>query len=137
MAGQPAAVFPSRDARGHRETIRSLLIYLAVVEPISKDDSDALRRLAWIRATSVHPEVRDGPKAVRFAEAAMREVGDQNAGILHILAAAHAECGDFDKAIATQKEAISLLRRGGESQAPYAAALKLYESRQPLRDDSW
>ena len=57
--------------------------------------------------------------------------------VLSILAAAHAECGDFENAIATQQQAIALLRKGGESQVPCAAALKLYESRQAFRDDSW
>ena len=119
------------------ETIRSLRLYCEAIEPHAANDADALRRLAWILATAPYPEVRDGKKAVAFAKQADQLVGGTNPGILSILAAAHAEAGDFEKAIATQQQAIALLRKGGESQAPYAAALKLYESRQPFRDDSW
>ncbi len=135
-SGTPVTSFPTRDAAGHQETIRSLLIYCDTVEPLSNDDSDALRRLAWIRATAPYPEVRDGPKALRFAQAANREVGGRNAGILSILAAAHAECGDFEQAVAIQKQAISLIS-SDLRRSTFASQLRLYESRQPFRDDSW
>ena len=134
--GAPVTSFPTRDAGGHRQTIRSLLIYCNTVEPISNNDSDALRRLAWIRATAPYPEVRDGPKALRFAEAANREIGGTNAGMLSILAAAHAECGDFQQAVAIQKQAISLIS-SDLRRSTFAAQLRLYESHQPCRDDSW
>lgn len=80
--------------------------------------------------------MRDGRKALAFAERANQLIGGRSAGMLRILAAAHAESGDFTQAIAVQKQAIALLS-GTESQAPYAAALRLYESGQPCRDDSW
>ncbi|MCU0780826.1 MAG: serine/threonine protein kinase [Akkermansiaceae bacterium] len=136
VAGQPVVNFPPRDARGHQETIRSLLLWCATLEPISDNDSDLLRRLAWVRATSPYAEVRDGPKAVRFAEAASREVGGRNAGILSILAAAHAECGDFEKAVVIQQQAISLVT-SDQRRSSFAAELRLYQSRQPCRDESW
>jgi eukaryotic-like serine/threonine-protein kinase len=119
------------------ETRRSLKHYCRTVEPHAANDPDSLRRLAWILATAPYDDVRDGPKSLQFASQANQICGGRNPGILAILAAAHAECGDFDKAIATQQKAISLLRKGGDAQAPYAAALKLYESHQPFRDDSW
>ena len=119
------------------EIIRSLRLYCEAIEPRAANDADILLNLSWIRSTSPYPELRDGPKAVAFAKQAIQLIGDRNPGILSNLAAAYAEAGDFENAIATQQQAISLLRKGGESQAPYAAALKLYEARQPYRDDSW
>ena len=117
-------------------TIRSLQLYCDTVEPHANNDTDALRRVAWIRATARYPEVRDGRKAVLLAERANLLAGGLNAGVLNILAAAYAETGDFPKAVATQKQAISLLS-GAESRAGYLATLKLYEAGRPRRDDAW
>jgi WD40 repeat protein len=128
---------PSDPDQARAETIRSLRTYCEAVEPHAAGDADALRRLAWIRATAPYPEIRDGKKAVAFATEASDLVGGTSAGMLRILAAAQAEAGDFESAIATQQQAISLLRHSGEYHTRYTAALKLYESRQPCRDDSW
>jgi hypothetical protein len=119
------------------EIIRSLRLFCEAIEPHADNDADNLLNLAWIRSTSPYPELRDGPRAVVYAKQVIQLIGDRNPGILSNLAAAYAEAGDFENAVATQQQAISLLRKGGEAQAPYAAALKLYEARQPFRDDSW
>jgi len=60
--------------------------------------------LAWLLATAKDPRVRDGPRAVTCAEAALRS-GRQPAW-LDTLAAARAECGDFERAIAAEEEAL-------------------------------
>jgi WD40 repeat protein len=117
-------------------TRRSLRIYCQNSERHAANDPDALRRLAWILATAPFDEVRDGPKALQLATKANQITGGRNGGILAILAAAHAECGDFPRAVATQQQAIPLLP-GDESQARLAAALKLYQSGKPLRDEFW
>jgi WD40 repeat protein/serine/threonine protein kinase len=127
---------PSPARNTEAETIRSLKLYCDAVEPNATNNADALRRLAWIRATSRYPELRDGRKAVAFAEQAVTLNGDQNAGLISILAAAYAECGDFPKAISLQKQAM-LLPPTVDLKAEYAAELRSYESHQPWRDDSW
>ena len=128
------ATVPVRNPRA--DTIRSLKFYCESVEPHATNNADALRRLAWIRATSRYPELRDGRKAVAFAEQALALCGGRNAGVTSILAAAYAEAGDFPKAISMQKQAMALLPTV-ELKAEYAPELKLYESHQPCRDDSW
>jgi eukaryotic-like serine/threonine-protein kinase len=119
------------------EVIRSLRLYCEAVEPHVGNDPESLRRVAWIRATSPHAEVRDGRKAVQFAELANQVSGGRNAGLLSILAAAYAEVGDFEKAVATQRKAISLVNANRDARTVYAAVLKLYRSGQPLRDRTW
>jgi hypothetical protein len=119
------------------EIIRSLRLYCEALEPHAGNDPDSLRRLAWIRATSPYAELRDGLKAVQFAELANQVTGGRNAALLSILAAAHAESGDFEKAIATQQKAISLLGTNGEARAIYGSVLKIYQTRQPLRGSAW
>ena len=76
---QPA---PARDPRYEAGLVRSLKLYCEVVEPEATNNADALRRLAWILATSRYPEVRDGRKAVVFAQEASKLVGGRNPGHL-------------------------------------------------------
>ena len=86
------------------EIIRSLRLYCEAIEPRAANDADILLNLSWIRSTSPYPELRDGPKAVAFAKQVIELIGDRNPGILSNLAAAHAEAGDFENAIATQQK---------------------------------
>ena len=48
-------------------------------------------------------------------------------------AAAYAETGQFDKAVATQKEAIAALTTE-QNKKPLESRLKLYEAKTPCRD---
>lgn len=132
-APRPPSVSPETAAN---ELRRSLQYYCQVGEPHAKSDPDALRRLALILATAPFDEVRDGPKALQLATQANQLTGGRNPGVLSILASAHAECGDFAKAITTQQLAISLIT-SDESRTRHAAVLKLYQSGQPLRNYSW
>jgi tetratricopeptide (TPR) repeat protein len=141
--GQPARTLISphetsgRSERAVADTVRSLKVYCAAVESqASKGDADALRRLAWILATSRYPELRDGRRAVACAEQAIAVTSRKNAGLLSILAAAYAEAGDFPGAVGAQKEAIALLTND-ESKKEYSSQLSLYEAHLPCRDDSW
>ena len=127
---------PAQDPKYEAGLVRSLKLYCAVVEPQSTNNADALRRLAWILATSRHPEVRDGRKAVVFAQQASQLVGGKNPVILSILAAACAETGDFTNAISFQRQAMALVPNI-DLRTEYDAELRLYEAHQPWRDSSW
>jgi tetratricopeptide (TPR) repeat protein len=65
--------------------------------------------LAYALATSPRDELRDGRRAVRLAEAVVAETEGQHPDYLDTLAAARAETGAFDQAIAEQKRAIAML----------------------------
>ena len=99
----------ARPPKSPRKSSARYCLYCEALEPHAGNDPDSLRRLAWIRATSPYAEVRDGRKAVQFAELANQVTGGRNTGMLSILAAAYAEAGDFEKAVATQQKAIALL----------------------------
>lgn len=62
---------------------------------------------AWVLATSRFARLRNGATAV--AEAQKAVAAHRSASRLDTLAAAFAETGDFDKAIATQREAIAAI----------------------------
>ena len=68
--------------------------------------AEALNGYAWLRATSSAAGVRNGELALAQAQQAVAL--EPNAAYLDTLAAAYAELGQFDKALATQREALAL-----------------------------
>jgi predicted Zn-dependent protease len=69
--------------------------------------------LAWLLATTPDPALRDGPRALRHAHAALK-LG-RTAAWLDTLAAAHAECGDFKAAVRAEVEAYRCSGGGNEA----------------------
>ena len=64
---------------------------------------------AWVLATSPEATQRDGDRAVRLMEILLEKADPPNGEWVDTLAAAYAEVGRFDEAVATQEEAIALL----------------------------
>jgi serine/threonine protein kinase len=88
---------------------------------------------AWLLATSPDAQLRDGSNAVVFAGQAVAATHRQNPEYLATLAAAYAESGQFDKAIAVQNEAITLTTDVYRKTA-LKVHLKLYQSGRPCRE---
>ncbi|MBI3848903.1 MAG: tetratricopeptide repeat protein [Verrucomicrobia bacterium] len=93
----------------------------------------AINDLAWDLATSEDPSLRDGQRAVAFAEKAVAATDRKDPRLLDTLAAAYAEFGDFSKAVSAQQEAIALLLSEKEK-ADYLARVKLYQANVPYRE---
>jgi len=72
-----------------------------------------LRQLAWLLATAVDLQLRDGDAAVDLAERACRETGHRTPDFLDTLAAAYAEAGRFDDAAQTATKAQQLRQKRG------------------------
>ena len=68
----------------------------------------ALNTLAGILATHPSEQFRDGAEAVRLAERSCALTGQKNAALLDTLAAAYAEAGQFDQALATAQKIRTL-----------------------------
>jgi dsDNA-binding SOS-regulon protein len=83
-------------------------------------------------ATSGNSSIRDGADAVKFAEKAVAATNRKGPDILDTLAAAYAEAGQFDKAVAAQQEAMGLLKTEQEKK-DYATRLKHYQAHSPYR----
>jgi TPR repeat protein len=97
----------------------------------------AMNDLAWLLATCQDAQLRDGSNAVVFAEAAVATTNRRNPEYLDTLAAAYAETGQFEKAIAIQKEAIVLITSANTSaylKSALEAHLKLYQSGKRCRE---
>jgi len=95
-------------------------------------NANASRNLAWFLAACPKDSLRDGKRAVQLATQTCELSGWKLPVDLDILAAAHAECGDFQEAIKWQKKAIEL---GFEDKEKEKAVkrLKLYEEGKPYR----
>ena len=105
---------------------------------IQPDNGNAMSNLAWVLATSPDDSLRDGAKAVRLAEQAMRISGRRIPLLFRTLAAAYAERGQFSEAVQTAQQGIELANTQGNSQlaTELSGNIALYQERQPLRDPS-
>jgi protein O-mannosyl-transferase len=95
-----------------------------------------LARLAWILAASPDKLQRDGPIALELSQKANEITRGKNPEVLQILAAAFAECGNFDEAVRTGQEALKLAESGNRFATEMAAQLKGYQAGIPFRDAS-
>lgn len=132
-----------RDARHEKPRLfrRELLAKMQAWDKLAADcqealtrdakDANALNALARLRATCPDETFRNGQEAVELAQKASDLRQGKDAGSLDTLAAAYAEAGDFDQAIATQQKAISQAK--GNVIGEFEARLKLYRDRQPFR----
>ncbi len=101
---------------------------------LKPDDANAMNTMAWILATARNTDVRDGHEAVRFAQEAIRLIDAP--AFRDTLAAAYAEAGQFDNAVAEQERAMEMLRTAGRDDeiADYQNRLDLYRYGQPYRE---
>ena len=82
---------------------------------LDPDCIEALNNLAWELATSPRAEIRDGPRAVRLSQHACELTQFHQTIFIGTLAAAQAEAGTFDAAIATAQRACNLAAKNGET----------------------
>lgn len=91
--------------------------------------------LAQLLASSSDDAVRNGPEALRVAQAADRLANHQDAEVLAVLAAAYAENGLFDDARSTAGEALSRAQAANRENlvSQIRAQLAGYEAGKPFR----
>jgi serine/threonine-protein kinase len=102
---------------------RALLVNTKCVE--------ALNGMAWLWATCAEDCLRDGQKALEYARRCCDLMGWKNPYCLDTLAAACAECGQFDEAVKHQMKALELAP--AERHKAYKAKVQLYRSGKPYR----
>lgn len=112
---------------------------VAEIEAVLAEDPcnlAALNALAWIRATHADPSWRDGAAAVRAAEAACALTQGRNAECLDTLAAAEAETGAFERAIAAAQQAMQRAEEAGATDLAQQIGqrLELYRRGQPYHE---
>lgn len=93
----------------------------------------ALNDYAWLLATSSHDRIRNGQQALTLALQAVAR--QRSAAYLDTLAAAYAETGKFPQAVATQREALSLVPQEEEAlTAELQSHLDAFEAGKPWRE---
>jgi len=103
---------------------------------LNPDGTEALNNLAWLLATSFHPELRNGSRAVTLAQHACELTQFKKAIYVGTLGAAYAEAGNFDAAIATAQKACALAVET-KQQSLFARnqdLLAQYQKRQPYHE---
>jgi tetratricopeptide (TPR) repeat protein len=101
---------------------------------LSPDDPGAQSNLAWLLATAPQASLRDGKMALQLARQANGSAAGKNPLMLHTLAAALAETGQFPQAMQTAQQAIDAARAAGQESlaARFAGELKRYQAGLPL-----
>jgi Flp pilus assembly protein TadD len=102
---------------------------------LAPSDPRVLNNLAWILTTCSDVALRNGPKAIELARRADTATDGRNPIILHTLAAAYAETGQFPEAVDTDRRALQLAQ--AQSNAGLAQALQSeieqYRAGKPMR----
>ena len=110
---------------------------LADYELALKQDAQSITansNIAWLRATCPDENYRDATAALEAATIAC-EASDHKSGFaVNCLAAAHAEAGDFEKAVEHQTKAVKLA--ANQVKDAYKERLALYKDKKPHREKS-
>ena len=113
---------------GQGKTTEAISHYrLARNVPPSAPDSGVMNNLAWILAAGPSPELRNGAQAVKLAARACELDHDRQPMFIGTLAAAYAEAGRFDEAVAAAQKAHDLALTGRKAQ------IRRTKSRKPGR----
>ena len=141
LADFTAAVKLAPDQPGPRNLRAGIHYHLGQYGRAVQDHLDALKcdprspstfnQLGWLWATAPDPDVRNGRQAKECATRACELTEFQEAGYLDTLAAASAECGEFDEAQKWQAKALALAPP--EQHADYEGRLALYAARKAYR----
>src|SRR5947208_473870 len=117
------------------QTAEAIQHYEKALE-ISPRSVSALTNLAWLLATCSNASFRNGTKALELAREADQLSGGTNTFVLHALAAAYAESGQFGKAIEIARAAMQLAQTQGDNSLAGALQqeIALYELALPYRE---
>jgi protein O-mannosyl-transferase len=103
---------------------------------LKPDSADVLNNLAWLLTTCPDTRVRNGAEAVRYAERACELTQYGEPTIVGTLAAAYAEAGRFDEAVATAQKACALATASGQQELlkRNQELMELYRRHEPYRE---
>ena len=123
-------------ALAHQGRTREAMSQYAKALLLTPDFAEALDRLAWIASTDPHSESRNGAQAVSLSEKACALTGRQQPAMLLTLAAAFAEAGRLQDAVATAQEGLDLAGTKGqrEVEANARRLLEAFQAGHPFRE---
>jgi tetratricopeptide (TPR) repeat protein len=99
---------------------------------LAPEFANPYKHLAWLQATCPDAAFRNGQSAVTNATRALALSKENSAEWLAVLAAAHAEAGDFEKAVRCQGNCLEASPDTAKAEAQ--ERLELFQAGRPLRD---
>ena len=104
---------------------------------LAPEDPHSRNNVAWVLATASDASIRDGARAVGFAQEAVQLSGGREPRFLRTLAAAYAESGRFSEALAAAQQAAVIATMQGKTDVANRLEkdLVLYRGRLPLREN--
>ena len=119
-------------------SLNEAIAHYQTASTLAPDDPHSRNNLAWILATSSDDKIRDGGKAVEFAQQAVAISGGREPQFIRTLAAAYAESGRFSESIATAQQAAMIANMQGKRRLAnnLEKDLLLYRAYLPLRANS-
>ena len=109
---------------------------LLALQPGLVEARRTLASIAWRLATSPNPSLRNGTKAIELARQTDQLARGSDPMMAATLAAAYAEAGQFNQAVAAARRALKLAARQDNATmvAAIQAQLNCYEAGSPFRD---
>ena len=140
-----AARLKDRDARSRFNLGNALLAVKQVGEALTHLNAairldpnwpDPLNRVAWLRATHTDSQIRVPSEALRLAQRAAALTDHQDTWVLDTLATAYASANQFDMALSTAREALTLAVRAEDRELAQNIRdrMELYAQQIPYRE---
>jgi tetratricopeptide (TPR) repeat protein len=110
---------------------RDLAEAAKLLEPSDSQEGGAMNTVAYFRATCPEGDFRNGKQALQLARRACESFQWRSWGAISTLAAAYAECGDFENAIKYEKQAFAMSNVPPRDRSKMKFCLALYEQHKP------
>lgn len=118
--------------------LREAIAHYEKALALAPEDPHSRNNVAWVLATTSDASIRDGTRAVGFAEEAVQLSGGREPRFVRTLAAAYAESGRFPEAVAAAQQAVTIARMQGNTELANRLEkdLVLYRGHVQLREAS-
>jgi tetratricopeptide (TPR) repeat protein len=118
-------------------SLREAIAHYVTALALAPEDPHSRNNVAWVLATASDSSIRDGARAVGFAQEAVQLSGSREPRFLRTLAAAYAESGRFSEAISVAQQAAVIATMQGKPDMAKRLEkdLVLFRGNLPLREN--
>jgi len=119
-------------------SLQEAIAHYLTAMALAPEDPHSRNNVAWVLATTSDGSIRDGARAVAFAQEAVQLSGGREPRFVRTLAAAYAENGQFPEAVAVAQQAAAVATMQGKTDVAKRLEkdLVLYRGHLPLRENS-
>jgi protein O-mannosyl-transferase len=117
-------------------SLREAIAHYETALALAPEDPHSRNNIAWVLATASDTSIRDGARALGFAQQAVQLSGGREPRFFRTLAAAYAESGRFSEALAVAQQAAMIASMQGKTDMANKLEKDavLYRGGLPLRD---